>query len=363
MLLWAVIQLIASKCYDMRTSVDSALYIEGAEGLLNGQFPKGREVLYFSYIFILAVVSLVGLEPEYVIYFHFLSAIIAIYCTYQLAKKITNNSPIAILSPLLYVMWFKFQQWNLIVYTDAIFSHLVVISCYALVKAKTTKQKIISYLLVVFTSFIRPTGLGLLVAVLIYLIKRFNKSKFKRNQKWLLAIFLISMFVIILNLALRNFIDSFIESYKMAEIIYPKIRILVDKPSFLEIPSTEHQPLIRLFLFIFHNPIYFIKISLLKGVLFVGHIKPYYSTTHNIIIASFLYPIYFFTIKGYLIMKKSSIKSLITSFLAFQFLTVCLTSENWDGRFLLPTLPLVFILASLGVSFFWNKKLNNPNKE
>ena len=296
----------------MRTSVDSELYISGADSMLNGQFPKGREILYSSYMFILAILSLLNIGYENVIYIHFLAAIIAIFSSYQLALKLTNNNVAAFFAPLLYILWIKFQQWNLIVYTYAIFSHMVIISIYALVISRNAKERIVVILLILFTSFLRPTGLGLLLATSIYFLNSIIETKeAKLYTKLITLAILVSFFAWFLNSVLDDFIDSIIESYKMAEIIYPKINILVDKPSSLYIPDVNHQPLIRLFLFIIKNPIYFIKISTVKGLFFLGHIKPYYSFKHNLIIAGFLYPIYLLAIKGYLSMKKSSLKLLI----------------------------------------------------
>ncbi|MGF1638697.1 MAG: hypothetical protein ACFCUU_16580, partial [Cyclobacteriaceae bacterium] len=133
--LWAIVQSIASKHFDMRISVDSDLYISGAEKIADGTWPTGREFLYSSYMLILAVLHISNLDPQGVIYLHFLVAIVAIICTYQLAKLITENNVLALAAPILYILWFKFAQWNLIVYTDALFSHMVIISIYALMNS------------------------------------------------------------------------------------------------------------------------------------------------------------------------------------------------------------------------------------
>ncbi|MEM7550431.1 MAG: hypothetical protein AAF363_12185 [Bacteroidota bacterium] len=342
----------------MRTSVDSELYISGAEVLLKGEFPKGRELFYISYMAVLAVITFIGFTPDVVIYIHFIAAVIAIFCTYQLARKLTENSFIALSAPLLYILWFKFQQWNLIVYTDALFSHMVVISIYALTQSKKPSSKAGAYVLILFTSFLRPTGLGLLFSVILYeLSENLRANSFSSKQKIEVSMLSIGLLLISLNYILKDFIDSFINSYQAAEIIYPKIKLIIEKPEFLHIPEKNKQPLMRLMLFILYNPLYFFKISLVKGLLFLGHIKPYYSLMHNIFIGAFLYPLYFLALKGYLFMKNGSLKTLLISFIMFQLLIVSFTSENWDGRFLLPILPLIFILAANGISAYLQKDL------
>jgi len=125
----------------------------------------------------------------------------------------------------------------------------------------------------------------------------------------------------------------------------------------LIIPEAHFPPLMRLVIFIFSNPIYFTKISLIKAALLLAHVKPYYSFFHNAVICIFLYPIYYFMIKGMNSFVGSNIKLFMLIFILFQVITVSLTSENWDGRFLLPILPYVFIIASFGITDLIESKL------
>lgn len=347
----------------MRISEDSDMYVSGAERMVQGEFPQGRDFLYSSYMLILAVVHSLGLKSEFVIYLHFLAAIVAIICIYRLTTRLVDNHLVAMIAPLLYILWFKFQQWNLIVYTDAMFSHMVVISIYALVVSEKIREKALAYLLVLFTSLLRPTGIGLLFAVSCYVFYNVLKSDgIKLHTKIIGVLMLFLTFIFLLNAVLSHFIDSFIESYKIAEIIYPGIPLFVDKPTSLVVPDLANPPLVRLLQFAVENPIFFVRISMIKGLLFLGHVKPYYSTLHNIFIAAFLCPAYFFAIKGYRSMGNGKLRLLISSFFAFQFLTVCFTSENWDGRFLLPVLPLIFVLTSVGISGYINQQPAKTNK-
>ncbi|MFK7954097.1 MAG: hypothetical protein AB8B73_14710 [Ekhidna sp.] len=340
----------------MRTSVDSVVYTSGAQKILVGELPEGREIFYTSYMLLLAFLSFLNIGEEAIIYVQFAAAITAIFCSYKLSFNLTGKSSIALLAPILYVLWFKFQQWNLVLYTDALFSHMVIISIYALVNADNTKKKLAVIPLIIFTCFIRPTGFGLLLAAFVFLVKNMIENRgFKRGEKMVFFFVLFLISVLLLNAAMCDFVDSFLESYQVAEVIYPKIQIFVDLPSYLIISDGNYPPLVRLSLFIIQNPIYFLKLSVIKGALFLGHIKPYYSTSHNVLIGLFLYPTYLLAVRGYLSLKDSKVKWVLLTFILFQFLTVCMTSENWDGRFLLPVLPPIFILSSLGANYYLEK--------
>jgi hypothetical protein len=79
-------------------------------------------------------------------------------------------------------------------------------------------------------------------------------------------------------------------------------------------------------------------------------VKPYFSPIHNTIIVLILYPVYIFAIIGYFRFGKTQFeKYFIAGYVASLVFTVSLTSENWDGRFLMPVLPFIFLLASHGI--------------
>ena len=350
LILWALMQLAAADLFSMRTSVDTAFYQEGADALLHFRFPEGRGVMYISYMLLLAFIQGIGLNHQVIILIHFAANIVAILCSYKLAMKLTRNSDVALLAPLCYVLWFKFQQWNLIIYTDALFSHMVVISVFLLAYAHSKKLRLLLIIVLLFTMFIRPTGMGLLFALCCFGIYKFaTYPALTRAQKLALVTLLAVVFLFVLNSVLYNFVDRFIYGFQIAEVIYPRITLYINPPASLHIPDKDLQPVIKLALFLMQNAGFILKISLLKAALFIGHMKPYYSTLHNSFIACFLYPIYILAIIGSFKSPWNNTTIIIVSFILFQILTVMITSVNWDGRLLLPVLPLVFILAAMGL--------------
>ena len=72
-----------------------------------------------------------------------------------------------------------------------------------------------------------------------------------------------------------------------------------------------------------------------------------------------LYPSYLFsiiTVRRYKI--EQSAKVFISTFILSQAAVVALYMEDWDGRFLLPVIPFVFLLASPQISSFFNIDLS-----
>ena len=204
-LLWVFVQIIAYIHFDMRASIDSDLYITNAIKLTQGELPHGREFFYSTYSLLVAIPYILGLTPDYVIFFHLIVALVSIICLYKLTQLISKNNQTAFIAAILYVLWFKFQQWNLIMYTDAIFSSLVVVSTYALFIAHKKSQLILAFFLISFTILIRPTGIGLLFAVIVYLTYRFVKNR-KVNSRTKTSIYIVAILVslVFLNSILEN---------------------------------------------------------------------------------------------------------------------------------------------------------------
>ena len=165
---------------------------------------------------------------------------------------------------------------------------------------------------------------------------------------WLLALALIAGLAVLLNKMLASYI--LVESYARAEIIYPGITLGVRPPARLAVPGAHLAPLARLVVFIALNPLYFFKIAAIKLLLFAANVKPYYSWAHNSAVAAVLWPLYYFALRGWRrLPARCPAAYFIGGFVGAQALTVALTTENWDGRFLVPVLPFVFVLSALGL--------------
>jgi hypothetical protein len=187
--------------------------------------------------------------------------------------------------------------------------------------------------------------------VILYLVYRYWKQhELPIWQKMTLVLMVSTGVLIFINFLLGYVIDSFLESYRIAEVIYPKISLFMKPPEQFRIPDPDHLPLVRFILVYIYQPVYMLKLTLLKAVLFLAHAKPYYSWGHNLLIMIYLYPSYVFMVKG-LPGMRNDLKVFIIIFILIQFGLVALTSENWDGRFLLPLLPLMFGMAGGGLRY------------
>ena len=158
-----------------------------------------------------------------------------------------------------------------------------------------------------------------------------------------------AFFLFALNGVLVDYADSFLESYSRAEIIYPDMNLSLKAPENLFRLEGDWPPMLKLLLFVAGNPLYFLKLFSCKVLLFLTGIRPYFSLIHNIGVASFLLASYAWGIYGIRHIYSDFLKLLVLCFFASQVLMVGCTSVNWDGRFLLPGLPFVFIVSAIGI--------------
>lgn len=347
-LLWLSVQLGVYLKLGVQTSVDSFQYIEDANSIISGALPQDRSVWYLGYTSFLALVFFLGGTLKAIVILQILLSGLAAVSVYTIATKIFEDNAVAWLSVLLYVGWIKIHEWNTFIYTESFFTSFTIISFMLLLKSHKPWHFVLTLVVIVFTFFIRPAGFAFVAGVAVYLLNLFSE---KTTRKTLISITILLTigWLFLLNKMMVNY--PLLDSYVKGEIIYPDINLGVEVPDALFTPSTDLPPLVRWILFLMGNPLYCSKLFLIKLLLFFGNVKPYFSWFHNIMIVVTLYPLYFFAVKGFrkLPMEKKE-KYFILTYVLVQGFTVALTSENWDGRFLIPVLSFIFILSAGGIN-------------
>lgn len=350
---WAIIQVILYSHSGVKTGYDSAFYIDNARSLLKLSIPEGRGIWYISYSAFLGIFIGLGIPMEGAVIVQVMSSFIALILLYKIAKKLSGNKSAGFIATFLYVFWIPLQEWNVFLYTESLFTSCLIISFWFLLRARKPKDFLLLLPLLSFTILIRPTGFGFLLALCTYFGALIIKHQENRTYKLVTIVFLTALCFILVLFMLESY--DFTQSYTKAEIIYPNITLGIKPPDNLSVLDGHHFNVLKLGHFIFCNPIYFVKIGIIKVLLFYGNIKPYFSLLHNLFIIIFLYPIYVCACRAYQKLLMKTLKPFFFTYILAQGFTVMLTTENWDGRFLIPVLPFVFILASMDIGKFLSK--------
>ena len=358
LLIWVLVQTYVYLHFGVKEAVDSEVYIADANLLRSYTLPTGRSFWYTGYSAVLAGIFYLGGGTKVIVLVQMLMSGVAAGAIFLLVENIGKSLFIAFTATFLYLIWIKIHEWHTIVYSDSLFTSSTIITLTVWHYAKRNWQYAVALVLFLFTCLVRPTGINFFAGIMGYV--GYIVTRTNRPAPVTLAIFLIILFFITVgafNFILQDYVPSLIASYGRAEIIYPNVSLGVPRPAHLNLPDASYPPLWQLLLFAAYNPLYFFKLFLIKATLYLAHVKPYFSTVHNVLIVLFLYPVYGLAIIGFRHFPKSPVRLFIGIFIFCQVITIGLTSENWDGRFLLPTLPYVFILAAFGAYRIWQKQV------
>lgn len=340
---------------------DSKRYLDYAANLNQGFYFDPHNFWYFGYVAFIFIVRLISSDTEVIIFFQYAFSFLAIILLYKTSILLFSNKLLGFLTSFFYIFILEIITWNSYILPEAIYASALITSFYLIIKPdKSIFLNIITLILVLFTALIKPTGFVLIVSILIVIGG--NLVIKNRLVRYTISVLLGALFLVMLNKMLTTFI--LIENYLTGEIVYdlttlpnhPDLKLLtVDVPDDLYIPAKTLDPLARLVLFVIFNPIYMIKLSFLKVLLFLSHIRPYWSTAHNLFIVLMLYPLYSFGFKGFSFLNRDYKRFTIIFFLGHLLIIAC-TTVDWDGRFLLPLMPLLFLVGGSGIVAFFKEK-------
>lgn len=356
------------------TDADTVGYFTYAEEIKEqGLFYKEHHFFYIGYVLFILLTTAIYNSVVSVVIGQYILSFIALICLYKASLKLFANPAAAWITCVWFLGFFMIQFWNLYLYAESLLISLHCISFYFV--AKWYKGEInltnglIGSFVILTTIFTKPTGMGMLVALLavgIYILwQKINHS----GIKWAFSLTVVFVLILLFNKMLAT--AGFIEEYQIGEIVYNIYKmehkpyakyLMLTVPENLYIPNQNQEPIIKLAQLVLGNPWYTIKLFFIKLFYFVLYIRPYYSWMHNVLALMALLPMYFGFIST---LRSKRLKTeavvFIITFIVFSTITVCLMTINWNSRFLMPMLPLVFLIGGLAVgnlclkSFFSNR--------
>lgn len=356
-MLFLVLNISLFSVLGIRVVSDSPRYLEYANELkATGLFIDPHNIWYIGYpIFILAIQSIHN-SLEAIIIAQYVLSMVAVICLYQASLVLFDNKKVAFASALLYIIFFEISIYNSYILCESLYISSIAISLYflsKLYKGQLSKGGIVLALIPVFFAVTsKPTGVAMIagfIAVGIYWAWKKLDHKLSRIG---FAIFLVIPFFLLINKMLSTY--GFISAYESGEIIYGVTQyahkpfykyVAIPPPADLFIPAGHYPPLLQMILFIIHHPIYWGQLFFSKLFYFFIHIRPFWSLWHNIFVLSILLPVYGFVLKG--VHDKTlplNIRIFTLSYISVHMLSIGLLTDDWDGRFLLPILSVLFII-------------------
>ena len=354
---------------------DSARYLEYASNLRSGFYFEGHNMWYIGYVILIFFSKTIGESYSYIIGLQYLLSFISVIYLFKTSMLLWDSRKVGLFTVCAYILFVDILSWNSFILAESFYTSMICISLYYLLllnkKKATVADMIIGVSIVLLAVFTKPTGIALLAAILGALSLRFLSSKKFTVLVKSIPVLLVGLALFLLS---EKMLTSFLvlENYQIGEIIYavttipslPSLnQLVVTPPDNLYIPSKDYTKLTQIILFIWNNPIYWTELFLKKVFYMVVHIRPFWSWEHNLYSLLFLLPSYYLVI---FMLFKSALTPVVKRFsviyLLMHCLSVGLTSVDWDGRFLMPLLPVVFLIAGKGVFMvlpnlvFWKKE-------
>lgn len=345
----------------LKVVADSHRYLEYAANLRDGFYFDPHNFWYFGYVLFIYCCTSVSDSLVLVITFQYCLSFLAVFALYKASKNIFNKNSSALISALLFLLFAEISAWNSYLLAESVYISFVCFSAFFLTEVLLKKNRSFAavtmlILTLIICSLMKPTGIAVVGSVVTCII-----IQFLRSGKKILAIpvsaCVIFAFFLLVNRVLTTF--HIIENYQLGEIIYGVTTLddnvsgslRLSPPENLSVPGTDIAPVLRILVFAIDHPVYWSKLFLAKAFYLLIHVRPYWSTIHNIFSLGFLLPVYYFFFQAFRSKKmKSPLVIFVVSFLLIQIFSVCLTSEDWDGRFLMPMLPVIFIFSGHGLS-------------
>jgi len=98
------------------------------------------------------------------------------------------------------------------------------------------------------------------------------------------------------------------------------------------------------------HPISTVKLMAARVLVHFAHVRPFYSTAHNVVIVLWLVPVYALAAVAIWKLGFTTLVSWVVAAIGTQTLVVALTHAEWDGRYLAHVLPLIYTLVGAGVA-------------
>lgn len=307
---------------------------------------------------------------EAVVLVQYLLSYLALISLYKSSIRLFNLPWAALITGLYFLGFYMIQFWNLFLYAESLLISMTCFSLYYLIKwDKHVLRKWetpIMVLVIGLTFFTKPTGVAILAAMTAVLMKTiWEKIEMQKIKVVFTSLVLVSGLVL-LNQMLSTF--GFVNDYLSGEIVYNISNVsdqdyakylIMEKPDDLWLPNENHPTLIRFASLILFNPYYSIKLIGTKLFYFLFYVRPYYSWIHNMMALAVLVPMYVFFVKEIIQGEISvNLKLFASVYLLVSISSTVLLTVDWHSRFLMPVLPLIFLIGGMGISrlvmVIWN---------
>ena len=351
---WLGVQLILLFYLGINTKEESIKYINLAQSWIHGGLPfHWSQIFYSGYISTHMLLNLAGLPPKsmYIVQLAF-SGFAVMYFVKTIGLY-TSSRPMLIFSGLVLSTCFFIQQWVTALFTDSLFTSLVIIASYYLLsESRSIRNQILCWVLLLLLPTFRPVGLLFPLLACLYWLWIAEKRQVQKSLICMIYLVVIGVFI---KMALVNNPGFFYPNHNVeANIIcgYPSSLL-----KFQRVAYDEHMGVTA---YLLNNPAMTFRLFSSRFIKVFSLTRDYFSPVHNAVLTGFTLIYLILAVSGSLFLwkhHKSLLAFIVTAILIFSVPSVIFCVE-WAGRFSLPVYGFVLLLCSFGIEPLlpWSEK-------
>jgi hypothetical protein len=357
--LFLFIHLSAFLVYGIRSLHDGDRYIAAAEILIK----EGRLVQDYRFFYSLHVIlisAFVGIFSDPTLPFIIFQIVIysvGLIAIYKATSLIFGDLS-GLITCCILLLWWDNIHWNTTTMTECLFSSTMFFLLFSLARYTGQVRQLMTILVfVAIALLIRPTGVLAAFAVVIFFLSFYwNQLK---TKPLILGTFLFGLSILVsvcavLLFGIWDFTEQLIKGNIVTYADEVESRFLTHTlkvlPARTDIFSSSNTSVERFFIFIYHNPLEFLKAGVLKFTLLVTGFRPYYSVWHNVYALGWVLLIYCAAWTGLKHSLRLPIIAFVLSLVVSNCFLIGISSVDWDNRFYIPMEAGIVMIASNGIS-------------
>ncbi|MCP4460767.1 MAG: hypothetical protein GY816_22510 [Cytophagales bacterium] len=357
-LLYVVVGVCLFTIYGIKYVNDSHRYLEYANNLRSGFYFEKHNFWYIGYVLFIYIVTTIHDSYEVIVLAQYTYGLIAVWCLFKSGIRLFKSEMMATVSALLFILFIEITTWHSYLLAESFLTSSVCISIYFLSRLlggdKTPWIIVGCVIIVLLTAFAKPTGFAIIVSIGVVFSVRWLKKINQTIVRWIAGIVPLLLIGVLANNILSTF--NVVGHYLSGEVVFASSKqpeamthesLFISVPEDLYVPTKDNGAVVEIASFLWMNPMYSAELFFKKMFYFVFHIRPYWSIWHNIFSLVFLVPLYVSLVRvGIRVKLKSDATIFAFVFLLLNVILISATSVDWDGRFLMPILPVVFLIGA-----------------
>ncbi len=308
-------------------------YIGCAQDLLHGD---ARDLLgsykgYAGYVLFLLPFIALG-TPWFAVVAQAILALFAAFALARLVERVSGSERCGTITLVIALFCYPFQEWVLALYTESFFASIAVLFVERVTKPGPVPWQAVA--LAVVLLFARPIGVLFVLPALIWRMR----WPFEVPSAWRpVAYAAVLVLVLLAPGVARHQLGVIVEGHVICG--FPERSGASDR--FHGTTILEAQ------IALFREPGYAAGLFIRRSLSLFTLTRPYFSKGHNLLLMP-LYGLFVLALWGWWRWRAHPVIDLLMAIFLLNTALIGFSYDEWNGRFLVPLWPIIFIWAALG---------------